>query len=733
MNAGPLTLFGAAGALGLVGLDALLRALRLRTLLPSGKRPSLWRAALVNAWGEAATAVTPARVGGEPARLALLRREGIETPHALGALAAEIAIGWIAIAAGEEGSPPPLGRAGSRRPRPPLRAAMARAAPPLLLLALTAATPLPAQNAVMGSRQLPVEHPAYEYLWRLRTRGYVPQLNPLVQPYRRLDVARALANLDPDSLPAPAAHWTRWLHREFTRELESLAGHDAAAALSAPQAPAPSPTTERPEPGAEGPGAQPTGRGPQTGSREPAAQTHNPGRAGRNPPPVTPNSGGGFPNSASAGIELRAGLRGSTSQRLDPLRPLGGAGLWPRYELDAWAGSGPLVLATGLTGDMYFWDDPDGLNPDQRRGGRSDNAYLALALPFGELALGRFRRNWGPPAAPGLMVSALPTSYPQVGLEARLGRFTLRSFTAELDTLRGAKRYLAAHRIDYEAPDLVLSFGESILYAGGPGTLSLRYANPLAFLFFDQGKRPHYEENLTLDAQFWYRTGGTTLYGEFLLDDFEIMDPPEDREPLQYAFTAGLRLTSLAPSLELGIEYRQVGAWTYRTVAGIERYVYLRRGLGENYVDFDRITVCLDAFPAVEGLRLSPLVQLQRQGVQDLRGPDLVGFRWEDSAAVFTGETQTTVRTGLRGRYSPSPNFWLVWDAGWNATRNAGHTAGRSRSAFEATATLGITLPFRPPQPRRSAYSPAGDDIAAPSPYLAERTSTAPWRAQPPP
>lgn len=538
-----------------------------------------------------------------------------------------------------------------------------------LTAALACATGLPAQQPTdppLGSRILPAGHPAYDYLWRLRTRGYLPQLNPLVQPYRRLDVARALAGLDPDSLPTPAAHWIRWLRREFARELDRLSG---------------------------------------SAGRNPTPATGNPGGTHRSAQPATPSPAGTLTHSPSAGIELRPGLRASTSQRLDPLRPLGSTGLWPRYALDAWAETGPLVLATGLMGDIYFWDDPDGLNPDQRRGGRSDNAYLALALPFGELALGRFQRNWGTPTAPGLMVSALPTSYPQIALEARLGRFTLRTFTAELDNLRGTKRYLAAHRIDYQAPNLVLSFGESILYAGGPGAPSLRYANPLAFLFFDQGKRPDYEENLTLDAQFWYRTGATTLYGEFFLDDFEILDPPEDREPLQYAFSAGLRSTTLGPALELGIEYRQVGAWTYRTVAGIERYVFLNRGIGENYVDYDRLTLTLDLFPAVHGLRLTPTLQLQRQGQQDLRGPDLDGFRWEDSTAILTGQIETTLRASLAGRYSPTPNFWLEWDAGWNSTRNANHVPGRTRSAFQATAALGITLPFRPAPRHHSTTS----------------------------
>ena len=75
-----------------------------------------------------------------------------------------------------------------------------------------------------GSRYLPMDHWGYEYIGRLRDRGYLPNLNPLVQPYRRLDVARDLAVLDPDTLRQPLAEWVRLLKDELAPELDRLAG-----------------------------------------------------------------------------------------------------------------------------------------------------------------------------------------------------------------------------------------------------------------------------------------------------------------------------------------------------------------------------------------------------------------------------------------------------------------------------------------------------------------------------
>jgi uncharacterized membrane protein YbhN (UPF0104 family) len=78
-----------AAALGLVVGDLVIRATRLRLLAGAGWRGSLWQAITVNAWGDAAAAVTPARVGGDAARFLCLRRHGVAAPGAVVVLATE--------------------------------------------------------------------------------------------------------------------------------------------------------------------------------------------------------------------------------------------------------------------------------------------------------------------------------------------------------------------------------------------------------------------------------------------------------------------------------------------------------------------------------------------------------------------------------------------------------------------------------------------------------------------
>ena len=86
-------------ALGLVTLDVLVRAARIRPLVPGTTNLSLGRAIAVNAYGETAAALTPGRVGGDPARYIGFHRAGVDSAGALAALAVEALIDWVLLLA----------------------------------------------------------------------------------------------------------------------------------------------------------------------------------------------------------------------------------------------------------------------------------------------------------------------------------------------------------------------------------------------------------------------------------------------------------------------------------------------------------------------------------------------------------------------------------------------------------------------------------------------------------
>ncbi len=500
------------------------------------------------------------------------------------------------------------------------------------LLGCCLGSALRAQQVPLGSRTLPVDSWVYDYLQRLVTRGYLPNLNPLVQPYQRQEIARGLAALGPDTLAAPVAGWVRLLREEFANELAALAGGTA----------------------------------------------------------------------SGWGIDVQGGVRGSTSGRLDPVRALGDRGAWPLGRGGVWVETGPLAVEGRASWDGFLRDDPDGVSLASSYP-HSDHAYLSATLPWGSVLLGQLARNWGPIGGTGLMVSNVATSYPQIGVEIKAGRFALRSFLGELDTLQKADttgfRYLAAHRLDYTSRDLVVSLGESSLYAWPDGGLRLRNLNPVEFLYLDADIPPYdlVNQNVMLDGQLWLRRGGVVFYLDALLDDIDVSPDSFPAEPPEYAFTVGARVTTLARWMEPGVEYQQVGAWAYRTNHIVDRYSFLNRGLGANYSDYDRLSLWADLYPPLAGLRLSPGLVLQRQGEGNFRDPN-PGNTYAGQPALFLGVKERTVRLKLGGRYQPTRFAWVAWDVGPDFTRNRGHVAGSDGTRFEATGEIGVRLDF----PRRS-------------------------------
>jgi uncharacterized protein (TIRG00374 family) len=76
-------------ALALVAADLAVRAIRLQVLLGAQRLARLGGAVAVNALGDAASAVTPARLGGEPARVVALARHGVPLGPSVVALGVE--------------------------------------------------------------------------------------------------------------------------------------------------------------------------------------------------------------------------------------------------------------------------------------------------------------------------------------------------------------------------------------------------------------------------------------------------------------------------------------------------------------------------------------------------------------------------------------------------------------------------------------------------------------------
>lgn len=524
-------------------------------------------------------------------------------------------------------------------------------------------------RAIGGVRYLPIGHPAELWIERLRLRGALPGLSPLARPYRRSEIAAALARTDTTALSPVERAWLREVRYSAfgTRYPVAAAG-------------ASSPKTED--------------RTPKT----------------------------------DFGLTLAAGARGATTPRLDPLRPYGDperADGWPWGEVGAWVEAGPVAAVTRVRSDAWYPDDPDGRDVGRRLGARSDEAYVTASLPLGPgaagLFLGRMLRSWGPPGAglpgagdpggaggpargPGLWLSANPQSYPALGLEVVAGPIAYRSLLGELDTIADSRRWLTAQQIELRAThDLWLAVGASAVWTGrglGPGPRMLAPAGP--FLWFDTDNPPTDRvDNIVMEAQAYWGGRDVALWSELTVDDFTYSDPfgGGSAAPPRYAFRAGAALPRLFDRGALLAQYAQVSSFAYRTQMHVDDYDYERRGLGSNFDDYDRLDLRLELYPPVPGLVIGPALHMLRQGEGSPRTPiPSLGANADSifaySPTLFLGRRTDTYRLAIDGRFDPVPFVFLSWDVGVNVVRNEEGVAGADATRFAGLISAGFRRDF---------------------------------------
>jgi hypothetical protein len=411
--------------------------------------------------------------------------------------------------------------------------------------------------------------------------------------------------------------------------------------------------------------------------------------------------------------EIRPGIDLTSNGRLDPVRVLdGGRSVFTWGTLHVDASQGGFTASGGLRHDLYWDEDPDGLDAVLRLYMRTDHIYAGYRSGPLMVHIGRFDAHWGPHGGPGLVLSGNPRSMDALHLRLGGSRVALRSVFAELDAITGdgrftgiagsdsvlsgsRRRYLAAHRIDWRPTrSLALTLSESAVISGTGTGFSLKYLNPVQFAFLAVDNRPKNDENNgLLAAMLWWRLRATTLSLQFLADDFVYMS---GSEPPSLALAATLVRGGLRPWLDVGAEFTAVTARAYNTHQPEGRYIYLGRGIGTSFSDHVTASlygrVWLDR--TLPGLSVEPGLTLLWQGEADFRLP----IPPEDEAGtILTGVVERTIRGAVRASYEIGTVGRLFVDAGVNHLRNAAHVEGRSRTLFVVTGGVSVRLALSGP------------------------------------
>lgn len=227
-----------------------------------------------------------------------------------------------------------------------------------------------------------------------------------------------------------------------------------------------------------------------------------------------------------------------------------------------------------------------------------------------------------------LLVSKWSRPFDQVSWKLKYKGITGNIVGAQLDPIENNNRYLSLHTIDFKLNEnLIISFGESSIYAGKNRGIELQYFNPTLFWIPVRENQPNTNQAngfLYFGSKFSLKNFSTWF--EFLLDDYQI-----DRnipEPTTYGYTLGFELENPSNMLQdVYLEYSRVANRTYQTHGefGQENYVHRDYPIG-HYLgnDFESILM-LFFFRGYNpfGLKNEPALKLSiiNRGANDLHTP----------------------------------------------------------------------------------------------------------------
>ncbi|MEM9663756.1 MAG: capsule assembly Wzi family protein [Bacteroidota bacterium] len=392
-------------------------------------------------------------------------------------------------------------------------------------------------------------------------------------------------------------------------------------------------------------------------------------------------------------VALDGGGQAANTERPHVLRPLGEiVYAYPYGQIGGAVQFGPLVAELRTRHDLFYNDDPDGLDTALRAAARSDHTYVGARGTGWAVRLGRFAQHWGVHGETATVISSNPRTYDQLSLRLGGDRLFVHSLLGELDSatqdgrftgtagddsvrVGSDRRFVAAHRWTWRpSPRLSVSLQESALFSG-PGTgFSLKYLNPVHPFVYVVDNRPKNDENNGMvGLLLWGQHRRWTVHGQLLFDDLDLLGI--GNEPPSIAATASLHRGAWTPILDAGVRATLVTLRTYNAGQPQGRYLYLLRGLATQFSDYVEAEayarVLLDAW--LPGLEATPYLAYLEQGDRDIRQP----FPPKDSPVgwIFDGPTTQTWRPGVRLLYQASPWWWVRADLGLNRSQLEGTDA----------------------------------------------------------
>ena len=264
-----------------------------------------------------------------------------------------------------------------------------------------------------------------------------------------------------------------------------------------------------------------------------------------------------------------------------------------------------------------------------------------------------------------------------------------------------ANRYLNGHRLSLNLGNrFFIGVSEVVLYGGPEQGWDFGFMNPFGIYYMNNvNLEPGaYHGNLLINID-WdlYLLPNLEIYGEFLIDDFQIdNETPNDLEPNELGFLGGIKWANPLGRQHtvLDLEYVHIRNRTYNVSSSDwEKYLHRNEGIGYflgNNLERWQGGISYWVHPTLN-LRLSGTLTRQGEGsVQGEFNQDYLNYTVEegyDEPFPF-GIVERHSQLGLSAFYKPHPYGHLQLELFWNDFSNYLHVENQNFSQITARVSL---------------------------------------------
>ena len=274
-----------------------------------------------------------------------------------------------------------------------------------------------------------------------------------------------------------------------------------------------------------------------------------------------------------------------------------------------------------------------------------ERGYVAFAGTRWRLQLGRDYIQWGPLGPGGLLMSSTAGSHDHLAFDISMGRFTLRSFQAVLDSY--VPRRLAGHRLEIRLPARIYAgISETVLYTNRE--LDWAYLIPFGTFYANQYNEKE-DDNILWSVDLKVPvTRGLILSGELLIDDLQYESDPPAPDKLGWTLRADALVMPWGHDLEMQASYTRTDIYTYSHKDSLlTAYVTGNGRKAVNMIIGDQLGPDADRYYLRISTPLHPRALLSLEGAWIRRGEgnDLRQWEWgEDPDPPFPSGEVTDER-----------------------------------------------------------------------------------------